>query len=351
MKQMTAVLLVAAAFLFGGCTEPVLENSPVAFSYTQEAVCTGTIDRENYGFFDCAADTGIVIPGLRQNFIPQGIAFWNKRNWLLISGYFMPASGSSAAAVLAVDLCSGKLAGEYTLVDGLGREYGGHFSGIAVTDTDLYVTGSYCLYRVPLMELLRAGKQGALSVAQELPVSAAPSSCNYSDGILWLCEHYQPRTFPLKGDHVSVCNDGNTHHAWMVGYKITHKGTLKPYCVFSVPDRIQGITVLADGSILLSQSYGRRNPSRLLVCRDPRQNTPDVYVDLEGHTVPLWYLDSANGMQSVCAPPMAEGCCAVEDRVYLIFESGAYYYRAYAPDNPAVDPTDKIWMLTLLENN
>lgn len=347
MKRITVILFVLAAFLTGGCTEPVLPENSAFFSCTQEAVCSGRIDRDAYGFFDLAADTGIIVPGLRQNFVPQGIAYWEGKNWLMLSGYFMPLSRSFASAVLAVDLETGNLAGEYTLADAMGREYGGHFSGVAVTKTDLYVTGPYCLYRVPLMEIVRTGKQGVLQVAQKLPVSVAAGSCNYSDNTLWVGEYYESRAYPLKGDHLIECNDGTIHHAWMVGYRITGSGGLKPYCVFSVPDKIQGITVLADGSILLSQSYGRTNPSSLLLCQDPRRDTPDKSIELEGYTVPLWCLDSVNGMESICAPPMAEGCCAAGDKVFLIYESAAYYYRAFAPDNTAVDPTDKIWMLTM----
>lgn len=343
MKRMVAFFLVPVAAFLVSCAGAGSSEVPALFCCTQETVCSAVIDREAYDFFENGYDSGMIVPGLLQNFVPQGIACWEAKSWLMISGYFMPASGASAA-VLAVDMKTGLLAGEYTLVDESGREYGGHFSGVAVTETDMYVTGPNCLYRVPLQQIARAGRKGALAVLQELPVSADPGSCNYSDEILWVCEHYQSQAYPLKGEHVTVCGDGQIYYAWMIGYKMTHRGTLKPYCVFSVPDRIQGITVLADGRIFLSQSYGRNNPSSLLLCQDPRQRTPDAYVNLEGRKVPLWHLDSKNGMQSISAPPMSEGCCAVAGEVYLVYESAAYYYRAFAPKNSAADPTDKIWV-------
>lgn len=343
MKGILSVFLALTVLLYCGCSGIGNIGQTQMFYCTQDGVCDERIDPDKYAFFHYAADSGIVIPGLRQNFVPQGIGYWEEKDWLMLSGYFIPVSGTSAASLLAVDRKTGQLAGEYTLVDRSGREFGGHFSGIAVTASDLYVTGPYCLYRVPLRNVYQAGNQGALTVAQKIPLSVAADSCNYSRETLWVCEYYQPQAYPLKGEHMTVCNSGETHYAWMAGYHISPQGELKPKCVLTVPDRVQGITVLPDGRVLLSQSYGRRNASRLLLCQDPRRNAADQYVELDGTRVPLWHLDSANGVEYISAPPMAEGCCAVGDVVYLIFESAAYYYRAFTPENPALDPTDKIW--------
>lgn len=333
------VIALVLAFALGGCEKP--ENA--AFICAQQAVCDVPIDADAYGFVKQAENTAIVIPGLKQNFIPQGITHWQARNWLLISGYFLPVTQGMNSAIFALSLSSGKLVGEYSLVNASGQAYNGHFSGLTVAEKDLYVTGPNCLYRVPLKALSRSGGKDALLVEQEIPVHVAAAGCAYSDGILWVSEYYQKDAFPLSGQHVSLCNDGTTHHAWMIGYKIVDRKTLEPCFVFSIPDRVQGVSFLPDDKLALSQSYGRRNPSKLFLLKDPRKESLDGWVTVGDKLLPLWHLNSAGSLQTLDAPPMAEGCCAVGDTVYLIFESAAYFYRAMTPENTALDPTDRIW--------
>lgn len=317
------------------------------FVCTQETVCQTAIDRSLYSFLEHGQDTGIVVPGLQQNFVPQGIAYWPDRNCFLLSGYFAPVSQQLSSVVLAVDRKSGTMVGEYTLETEEGRAYIGHFSGLAVGERDLFVTGSYCLYRIPLREFTRVGRKGSLQVAQELPVSTAAASCVYANGILWVGEHYHAKAYPLKGEHVMRGNDGQIYSAWLIGYRITKQGELAPCAVYSIPDRIQGVAVSEDGKVVLSQSYGRTNPSAILIFQNPRVRQPDAWVQADGVQVPLWFLDSINGVEDLAAPPMAEGCCYVDGCVYVIFESAAYYYRAFMPENPSLHPIDRIWKLDI----
>lgn len=339
MKKKWATIFVLGAFLTNGCSLRNTGHGMFGMGCTQEIVCAGKIDKEKYRFFEYAKDSGIVVPGLRQNFVPQGIACWEEQNRFFISGYFMPQAGSWTAALLAMDGETGDLVGEYRLIDEGGKECGGHFSGVAISNEDLYVTGDLCLYRVPLTAFLQTGSSSSVAVAETIPLEIIPGSCNYSHNTLWVCEHVRSGTHPRRVGNT----DPGVEGGWMIGYKINHDGTLKPDCVFSVPDKIQGITVLIDGRVVLSRSYGRKTPSQIFVFQDPRQHAPDRFVSVAGRTVPLWQLEEGERDLELSAPPMAEGCCAVGQGVYVIFESAAYYYRAYSPGNTAVDPTDKIW--------
>lgn len=342
MRRMV-FLLFCLVLVLGGCEK----SGDVVFTCTQQAVCDKPIAAGTYSFLDHAENTGIVVPGLRQNFIPQGITHWEERNWLLISGYFLPVTEGMNSAILAVALPSGRLVGEYSLKNKDGRAYNGHFSGLAVAEKDLYVTGPNCLYRIPLREFSKAGQKGALTVAQEIPVQVAAAGCAYSDGILWVSEYYQKDNFPLTGEHVTLCGDGTTHYAWMMGYRIVDREKLEPCFVISIPDRVQGVAFLPDGKLVLSQSYGRKNPSKIFLFQDPRNGSADGWVSVAGRNLPLWYLDSTSGLQTMDAPPMAEGCCEDGDAVYFIFESAAYFYRGMAKENTSLHPTDRIWKLNI----
>ena len=337
------LLIVTFAFLLGGCENP----DDVIFTCTQQAVCEETVPAGAYSFLNYGENTGILVPGLCQNFIPQGVAYWQVRNWFLVSGYFLPVTDGMNSAILAVDLSSGGLVGEYSLSNAEGGAYNGHFSGLTIAEKDMFVTGPNCLYRIPLSEFIKVGAKGALTVAQELPVQVAAAGCVYSDGILWVSEYYQKNDFPLSGEHVTRCSDGTTHHAWMVGYRIIDRKNLEPCFVVSIPDQVQGVAFLPDGQLVLSQSYGRKNPSMISLYQDPRNTLADDWVGVGERKIPLWYLDSESNLQTMDAPPMAEGCCCVGDKAYFVFESGAYFYRAMTQENTALHPTDRIWVWSI----
>jgi hypothetical protein len=175
-----------------------------------------------------------------------------------------------------------------------------------------------------------------------IPLAVDGGTCSYANDRLWVSEHYEPKDYPLRGEHTVTAGDGTVRHAWMVGYRVDGECVV-PQCVFAVPDRVQGVAVLNDGRVVLSCSYGRTNPSEILICKDPTEQVPLCWVTMDGQSIPLWCLDEKAVLQRVAAPPMSEGCCVVDDSVYILFESGAYYYREFTPGNTAVDPTDKIW--------
>ena len=334
MRRMSFLLAILLSISLSGCTER-------AVFCTQERVCKEGSIPDSYELLFYGRDTGFVIPGLKQNFVPQGLAVWQEANTLLLSGYFMPLSGSVSSVLLALDGTNGKLVGEYTLIDSVGRNIGGHFSGVAVTERDLIVTGDHCLYRIPLACLGKG--RTTLKVEQIIPLEISSDSCGFGRGELWVCEYYQQNRFPLQEEHVVFCGDGTEHHAWMVCYAF--EDGLEAKCVFSIPDKIQGVAVLKDGALLLSQSYGRKNASSLLVYDDPRSQPPDSYVMLADRMLPMWNLDKEHLRQNISAPPMTEGCCGSKDGVYLIFESAAYYYRSFNADNRSIHPTDTIWLI------
>ena len=303
--------------------------------YTQTPVCSLMPDVQRYDVMEYVKNRDIIIPALEQNYIPQGIAYWPKRNWLIISGYYKPADSYAGAPLLAVNATTGELEGAFGVADTQGKRISGHFSGIAVTDRDVILTHGSRLLKFSLEQLEFLGSTGSLIVEKEFITVIEDGGCNYSDGILWVSEHY-----------LKESPDSESNHGLMVGYRLEDASSPVPYCVFHVPEKVQGTTITSDGMLLLSTSYGRTNESRLFVYEDPRGDTPDSHVLISGHEVPVWNLRERDIVMDITAPPMSEGCCSVDTDIYLIFESAAYYYRAFHPDNRSTDPTDRIWQIS-----
>ena len=330
MSKKILSLVFSAIMLMFGCTDiPLVENDII----TQDTVCNENTDWKAYSIWTYVDDKSIVVPGLRQNFVPQGIAYWSDENLFIISGYFLPAENGIKSALIGVNASSGKLDGVYMLADKFGKRIDGHFSGVAVTDKNLYLSHNKYLLQVPLESLKKAESGSIVGIASRYEVGIRDGGCNYADDVLWVCEHRR--------------NGGTNGFGRMIGYRVRDSGELMPYCLFLVPEKVQGITVTESGRLVFSISYGRKNPSTILVYEDPRETTPDGYELLGNAEVPVWELKEDCAAMKLTAPPMSEGCCTVGEKIYLIYESASYLYRDFTPNNRSVDPTDRIWKIDL----
>lgn len=346
------VTLLCLLFVSGCQTLATVKNVLVPgaaqenFEFTQAKVCSDEDQQQidlYYHFVKNATNTGLIIPALEQYFVPQGLAYWPEMDWFVVSGYFNPTDYSTASALVCVEATTGKYVGEFTVRDRDGEFYTDHFGGVAITEKNIYLTAGGTLARIPLSTLKSAKGKGALKVAEEIPVPVGTSFCNYANGILWVGEFYHKTAYPRE--HMYRNNDGDLHYAWALGYKVDQKQKSgierEPSYVLSIPEKIQGFTVAEDGRIFLTQSYGRTADSTLMICKNPLDKAPDQMVTIHDKEVPMWFLDNANGLQKMTSLPMAEGCCAIGQDMYLIYESGAHCY------SDSVNPTDAIWKCTL----
>lgn len=96
--------------------------------------------------------------------------------------------------------------------------------------------------------------------------------------------------------------------------------------VLAAHNKIQGV-VVQDGTVTLSQSYGRKNNACLLRYALNSSETPDTTVTVNGREVKAYLLDSARQTDAVTVMPMTEALAdAPEGGIYVLFESGATHY-------------------------
>ena len=96
-----------------------------------------------------------------------------------------------------------------------------------------------------------------------------------------------------------------------------------------------------DGTVLLSQSYGRKNNSTLLRY-DLDLNRADGSVPVGNREVPAYILDGSVLREAITAMPMTEALCTDPDgNVLVLFESGAMAY------SDGKYRTDHVWCLNL----
>lgn len=279
---------------------------------------------------------GPTIPGLRkgQGAVPQGLVYWQKQKWFLISCYF-PDEEGHPSVVVALDE-AGKLVRCLTLVEATGKAHTQHVGGLAVSDKYLWV-GSGLLYRVPLTAILAAKSVDYLPLQTPFKAECTASYVAYHDKQVWVGE-FVSREHDFEGSPAHKLKDRNgvQKYAWIAGYALDGDDDLKgtagdkhppPAAVLSVRQKVQGMAFLGD-SILLSMSYGRKNNSTLAAYTNPLQEKRHGKVEVGSKTVPVWFLDGQNNeWERDDYPPMSEGITAYGKRFGLIFESGAEKYE------------------------
>lgn len=356
-KCITMLLaLVMVVSLFAG----VVPTSAAAAgsNYTQAPVVTddtnadGTAASDAYkkAYPDYMANAApdVVLPGLTdgENLVPQGIAYWAEKNWLLVSYYVdkYDSANAGAAVIAALDLNTNQTVGVYKFTKADGSAFTAHMGGIAVGTYNLYYTdGHHGIGYIPLTELTAETKTISISVGESVSIAginngAETSYLSMSNGLLWTGNFYNKDYSKVPGKYLSM----------MYGYEISGTdsasefASLKaiaadPTYVVAAPDSVDQIQGVAyrNGQIILSRSYGRKNASYLTIysCTLDKSSTVDN---------PTVLSDKIKEVKSL---PMSEGITlAGTNMLYNLFESGAAYYRE-GKDGKAKgsNPTDQVW--------
>ena len=318
----------------------VFTASAEGFVYTATSVTDCAQTDAAYDRFYQSGELSVLIPGLAEGIVPQGISYMPEENWLLFAGYRADKENS---ALIAVDLATGEVVKEAILHYANGSDYNGHAGGVCVTEQDIYLSNAHMLYRIPLSDFRALPASGNCCFAQEIPVPVNASFCCYSEGVLWVGEFQYTGDYPTDASHRVRSADG-LQRAWTCGYVMKEGQDFSlPDYVLSTTERIQGITTV-NGIIYLSQSYGRRANSMIYRYENVLERPADGTVELEGGQAPLWILDSKVRQAALICPPMTECLCTVDGKVLVLFESAAQTYMD--PSNPSVNPMDRVFRLT-----
>ncbi len=266
---------------------------------------------------------GPIIPGLRENAVPQGIAYAREQNRIIISHYFENAP--SCLSVL--DNANGRMIGSVLLKEAPDQLHYGHVGGIAVLKDSLWVASDGSILQYKLAQLVsRRPAAVAVPVAKRMCETKA-LFCTATSDKLFVGEFAYGKKFPTDAAHHVTDRKGIKKYAWVCGYSADDIFG-NPRCVLSVRQRVQGMCVTAD-RVFLSLSYGRRNRSTIAVYRNPLLEPAHSTATLrDGAKVPMWFLDGDNFLTEIDFPPMAEGIVMIGNRLAVLSESGANKYQS-----------------------
>lgn len=303
---------------------------------TQVQRAINNMDSKYQTLWDIGGD-GPIIPGLVQDLVPQGIAYYPDMNWLLIVSYL---NDDRPGTVSILDATTGNLIKSVVLYMQDGTPYLGHAGGIAISKEHAWISSGTSLYKFKLDALIQAQDNDEIRFIDQIKVPVKASYTAFANGVLWVGEFYEAGSYPTDASHHQTTRSGEKHFAWIAGYEldsitdshpqlIGNGNTAIPDKILSVRDKVQGVAITND-AIILSTSFGRNKDSDLFRYNNPLNETAHFNPVIGTTEVPAWFLDGQSAKPNnsqLTIVPMAEGITNIGNDLYVLLESGANKYR------------------------
>ena len=296
------------------------------------------VDVENY------TEMPFDAPGLDDDFIPQGICYVEDLEMFAISGY-MPDDADGNERYSRIYLVNPDTNESKMFII---NKFTGHAGGIASNGKDIWVSsggsassnGKIYHFTTDMFKA-ESGSTVKYDGYFSVPVKG---SVLYCDGEkLWVSEFYNN---DKDSNKVNKEHHKGSNHAWSCGYSLpldvdySAKETKTPDVILSIPDKVQGMSVTADGEVIFSTSYGRRNDSRMYVF-EPYEEWDNDTVSVFDTDVPLYIARKKNRITRFKMPTLMEGLDYHDGKLYIIFESGAKTY------SDAKEINKKVWEMNI----
>jgi hypothetical protein len=296
-----------------------------------------------YSEFYNTAEKEYLIPGLDDEFIPQGLCFIEKTNMIAVSGYM---DDNRASRIYLIDADTGSSVKKVLIRNSDGTDYTGHGGGIVSYEDYLWISSSSYAHRISLEDLLTQNDEGYVDIIDRFDTNTNASFIYCKNSQLWVGEFYEKKNYSTNESHHFLTADNKQQNAVVCIYDIDLS---KPYGVsstipskvISIADKVQGMCITQTDKIVLSISYGRKNDSYLYVYENIVNQSSDAVIDINGNNINVLFLDTDHIVKIIKAPPMTEGLMDYMDKVYILFESAASKYAktSYYPQKTMISIT------------
>ena len=265
------------------------------------------------------SESEFIIPGLNDNWVPQGFDYIEESDTYLMCGYMSDGSASRVYVRTGVE------DGYYVnLLYADGTHYLKHAGGICHNGEFVYIAGDDGVDVFRLSDILNgrdARKQGKIVLGHDM------AYCSFYNGYLLAGNFYHPETYETPAHHRITTPAGDANTSLITIFKANEDAELgidpTPVAAISAPEKVQGICFPSETEIVLSTSYSIGS-SHLYYHRIDTAQRGEVEVC--GTAVPLLYLDSSTLTDTVTLPPMSEELVYRDGRVYILCESACNKY-------------------------
>lgn len=287
----------------------------------------------HYDRFLNVKEDGAIVPGLAQGLVPQSLAYIPDQDWFIISGH----RDDLSSLVTVIDATTEQHVKSVQFQNTSGSIYHGHAGGVAVSENHLWISSGGRLHFADLEEFINAEHGDTVPFLGYLNVDTRASFVTVHDGIIWVGDFGMSTStsYETAEHHHFENRNGENHVAWAAGYPLdpdtdlipettplNEEGEYIPKLVLSIGDQIQGILFYED-YIILSESFGRNNPSNLMIYTNPLDEDPHKTIEINDTSVPLWFLDKLNHHDTWGLTPMVEETAVKDNKIFIVYESGA----------------------------
>lgn len=267
------------------------------------------------------------IPNLEQGFIPQGLCYDDLQDVYFLSGYMKDGSDSR---IYVVDTQNGKT--KYFTINCQDTFFEtGHFGGISAFGENLFVASDGCVLTIKIVDVTNAKNKSKVDVQNVMKTPTGADFCFAQADGLWVGEFYRKNKYETDPSHHIKISDTETNHAITVFYNydnLSESGLcLIPSKAISIPDQVQGMSILDDGKIVLSSSWSLAD-SKIFVYKSTLEN-PIQTLTINQNQIPLQILSNQDVYKTITAPCMAEGIVCKDNCVQILFESACSKYKYF----------------------
>lgn len=341
---MTAIFEKISAFFLSIITAITMLPNNIVDTVTNDE---GFLAKNFFTAYNEKSEKFCEIPGLDTEFVPQGLAYSDYLDKVIICGYM---NDGGASKIYVINPVNGECEKSVSLIETNGEEYTGHCGGVAAFESNAWVVSGKYARRLPLEMLKNAENGASVKFADKFNSGTRASYINCSNGILWVGEyHKNGDTYVTEDSHHLVSPDGEKMNAWTCGYILesgnpqgfTYDGSSKeivaPDYILGTESMCQGFTQLSDGRFVTSIS-GQITKSELNTYNNVLEKEHDGTVKIGEKDVKIWFLDSAEAVSSLNALPRSEGIDNYNGRLLVLYESGCK--KLFASQ---IVSTDSVW--------
>ncbi len=278
-------------------------------------------ERIIYADFYEKAEKEFRIPGLGENYVPQGLDYIPDTQSFISCGYM---SKGEASRVYLIDEDGKATYAELKETDG--SDHTGHTGGVSHFDKYLYITDSDGL-DVFMLEDLTSGKAEMKKVG-EVKTFNDPAWCYVYGNYILAGSFYRAESYETPTEHRLTTPAGDANTSMITVFKLDADQPFgvdpTPVAAISAPDQVQGLCVTDTGEVAISTSWGFATSYIRLY--NFQKITQEGTFEIGGTEVPLFYLDSASATRTIDAPPMSEEIVCLDGRLYILNESACNKY-------------------------
>jgi len=262
-------------------------------------------------------EKSFLVQGINDKLVPQGLTYSSKYNVVLQSSY---SDDGKNSILFVINYDNGELIKSLKLMNETGYFIDSHSGGLTTDNDKVYITSNYRLEEYSLEDIMKTNDNYIKAISSS-ELNNRGDFCLYHDNYLWIGEFHFRYYDSIPGGK-----------PLLFGYDMTNFNNYDiPNYVIALPNMVQGMDILPDGSFVFSRSFSYLIFSHINIYKNVIEEDTDNSYQVKGTKVPYYEFNKNNKIKEIKIPPMAEGMFYKDNYLYIMFESGSSKYWKAIP--------------------